>query len=82
MEVFRGGNIVVVGGGAYGLYGLVTATHNEAKMYGPDNPAFHMPGWFYSGSPYGRQIKELADRNNIFMSDVPVDFVPEYVPPP
>jgi hypothetical protein len=73
-RVLRGGNTVIVDGIGYRLADLVAATF--ALVKDTDNPAFHMPGWFYSGSPYAEQIKRLG----VSTCDIPPDFVPEYVP--
>lgn len=42
------------------------------------NPAFDMPGWFYSGSPYGKEILSIGVKA---LDNEPEEFVPEYVPP-
>lgn len=80
MKVLRGNNAIVVGESSFGLSRLTDLAFEEAKSYGSDNPAFHMPGWFYSDSPYGEQILALAERHNVEPAPIPKDFIPEYVP--
>lgn len=80
MKVLRGNNTIVVGKSSFGLGQLTDLTFEEAKGYGSDNPAFHMPGWFYSGSPYDKQILALAERHSVEPAPIPKDFIPEYVP--
>lgn len=80
MKVLRGHNNIVVGNYAFILSILVDSAFKESKIYGAENPAFHMPGWFYSNSPYGDQIFALAERHNIKPAAIPEDFIPEYVP--
>lgn len=80
MKVLRGNNAIVVGELAFSLSQLVDLAFEEAKSYGAENPAFHMPGWFYSGSPYGEQILALTERHSVEPAPIPKDFIPEYVP--
>jgi hypothetical protein len=78
MRVLRGRDCVVVDERAYSLAALTEAAYQWAVCAGSTNPAFDMPGWFYSGSPYAEQIKALG----VPCGDVPDDFCPEYVPTP
>jgi hypothetical protein len=80
LKVLRGGNTIVVGDVSFGLSRLVDGAFEEAKTYGPENPGFHMPEWFYSESPYSEQIIALAKRHNIEPVPIPDGFLPEYVP--
>jgi hypothetical protein len=80
MQVLRGRNTLIIDGIGYSLDQLTTAAFEEAKLYGSKNPAFHMPGWFYSGSPYGTQILDLATRKGLIPIVIPDNFTPEYMP--
>lgn len=80
MKVLRGGDTIVIGEISFGLSKLTEIAFEEAKVYGPENPAFHMPGWFYSESPYGEQIVALAKRHGVEPFRIPDGFQPEYVP--
>lgn len=73
-RVLRGGNVIVVDGLGYHLAALAEASY--ALVKDTDNPAFHMPGWFYSGSPYAEQIKALG----VTPYPIPKNFRAEYVP--
>jgi hypothetical protein len=80
MKVLRGQNTLMVNGVAYNLHHVVDAAFIEAKVYGSDNPAFHMPGWFYTNSPYAEQITQLIIRHKITQIPIPNGFKPEFLP--
>lgn len=77
--VLRGGEYISIDGVFYNMKSIADALYNEAKEYS-DNPAFHMPGWLFSGSPYGEQLLDVIFRNNINSVDTPKHFRPEFVP--
>lgn len=70
-------NLLKVGNEFYSLSKLVDTVFEIVKQHSP-NPAFHMPGWFYSGSPYGKEICDLGVEP---LKDTPKEFIPEFVPP-
>ena len=61
------------------FYSLSKVTDKVFKIVSKhsDNPAFDMPGWFYSGSPYGKEILELQVKP---LEQQPSEFQPEFVP--
>lgn len=61
MSVDRTSNDRVCANGKwYDLQDLVAAAYNRAKEAGSKNPAFDIPSWFYTGSPYANEIVELG----------------------
>lgn len=44
-----------------GFRDLVEAEYQRAAKERPDNPAFAMRRMFFTGSPFGREILELAE---------------------
>lgn len=44
----------------YTLYALVDNAFDIVKSSGSNNPAFDMPPWFYTGSPYADAIVNLG----------------------
>lgn len=69
-------NLLKVGNEFYSLSQLVDAVFEVVKQYS-SNPAFDAPGWFYSGSQYGKEIYSLGIQP---LKDAPTEFVPEFVP--
>lgn len=69
-------NLLKVGNEFYSLSQLVDAVFEVMKQHS-SNPAFDAPGWFYSGSPYGKEIYSLGIQP---LKDTPTEFVPEFVP--
>ncbi len=51
---------VCANGNWYDLQELVNAAYNRAKKAGSKNPAFDIPSWFYTGSPYANEIVALG----------------------
>lgn len=74
-SVFRGENYLKVGKDFYVLSDLVEAAY-ELVSKTSDNPGFDMPQWFYSGSPYGTQIRALG----VLSCQPPDEFIPEFLP--
>lgn len=74
-SVFRGETHLKVGQDFYVLSDLVEAAYKLVSK-SSDNPGFDMPQWFYSGSPYGAQIRALG----VSPCQEPNDFRPEYLP--
>jgi hypothetical protein len=62
LSVFRTCNdCLQVGGVNVGsLVALAHAEYKRAQQEHPENPAFHMRRMFYTGSPYGAEILQLA----------------------
>lgn len=78
MEVLRDSrnNLLKVGENYYCLSELIDTAFYIVKR-NSDNPAFDMPSWFYSGSPYGENILKLGVNP---IEETPSEFIPEYVP--
>lgn len=70
-------DLLKVGNEFYSLSQLVATVIEIVKQHS-SNPGFDMPGWFYSGSPYGKEIISLSVQP---LKDKPTDFTPEFVPP-
>lgn len=55
------GDFLRVGDCDFGAFShLVAAEYARAKKSHPENPAFHMRPMFYTGSPFGAEILQLA----------------------
>lgn len=55
------GDYLRVGNHDLGEFGdILDAEYERAKVVHPSNPAFHMRPMFYTGSPFGAEILELA----------------------
>lgn len=80
-DVIRGyhyDNILVVFGRAYSIDDLKDAVHDKLRAAGfGSGPKwahpFHLPPFFRTGSPFGEQIKALADEYGIASSEPPQD---------
>jgi hypothetical protein len=75
-RVIRGGSTIIVDGVGYDLRDCSERSYALVVEAGSNNPAFDMPGWFFSGSPYAEQIKALGAA----IVAIPDDFRPEWVP--
>ena len=78
MRVFRDvkNNLLKVDDVFYQLSELVDKVFDIVKQYS-SNPAFDIPGWFYSGSPYADEIHKLGATPIENVNE----FIPEFVPP-
>lgn len=70
-------NLLKVGNNFYSPSQLVDTVFEIVKQHS-SNPAFDTPGWFYSGSPYGKEIISIGVKT---LEKEPDEFVPEFVPP-
>jgi hypothetical protein len=68
-------NLLKVDDVFYQLSTLVDCVFEIVKQRS-DNPAFDMPGWFYSGSPYADEIHKLG----VKPVNAPNKFTPEFTP--
>jgi hypothetical protein len=51
---------IFANGKCYSLFALVNKAFDIVKASGSNNPAFDMPPWFYTGSPYADAIVNLG----------------------
>jgi hypothetical protein len=79
LEVLRDSknNLLKVGNEFYTLSELFDSVFEIVKQHSK-NPGFDTPGWFYSGSPYGKEIISIGVKP---LEKEPAEFVPEFVPP-
>lgn len=75
-RVFRGGSLLLIDGHFYSLSDCVDLAYNAVVYSGSKNPAFDMPPWFYSGSPYADAILALG----VMRVKPPEAFQAEFVP--
>lgn len=62
MFVERSGDYLRVGGVELGPTNIASGLEYErAKVLHPENPAFHMRGMFFTGSPHGQEILDLFE---------------------
>ena len=66
----------MVGQRAYLIRDLSDAPYNMVRDAGSKNPGFDIPGWFFTGSPYGKQIVALGATQH----PMPMNFCCEVVP--
>ena len=71
-------NLIVVDDYAYDLKRLYDAAYQRCVNSG--GTAFDMPPFFYTGSPYGKEIKTLAKTAGIEPQEIPSDMDKAIVP--
>jgi hypothetical protein len=69
-------NLLKVGNDFYSLSQVVDTVFEIVKQHST-NPAFDVPGWFYSGSPYEKEICALGIQP---LKYKPTEFIPEFLP--
>jgi hypothetical protein len=68
---------IFVNGKCYNLFALVNKAFAIVKASGSNNPAFDMPPWFYTGSPYADAIVNLGCKEVAPPTSYKVECVPE-----
>ena len=67
---------IFANGKCYSLFALVNKAFDIVKASGSNNPAFDMPPWFYTSSPYADAIVNLGCEEVLAPSIYMVECVP------